>query len=105
LLAGLLAQIAPASVETAGRGAKEVIAAGESAEEVSWQLGHKSSNIIRAVYVQEVKSAERTARRRARMEARYAAMLEAAADPHVEEGPAGSKADVLDLLARRADVK
>jgi integrase len=41
--------------------ASEAIAAGESAEEVSWQLGHKTSPITRAVYVQEIKSAERTA--------------------------------------------
>jgi integrase len=56
----------------------EAIAAGESAEEVSWQLGHKNSLVTRAVYVQEIKSAERTARRRTRMEARYGAVLDAA---------------------------
>jgi integrase len=76
--------------------ASEAIAAGESAEEVSWQLGHKSSLVTRAVYVQEVKSAERTARRRARMEARYGPVLEAA------DGSGGhsldrSTAEVLDL--------
>ena len=64
--------------------ASEAIAAGESAEEVSWQLGHKNSVITRAVYVQEVKSAERTARRRRRMEARYGTMLEAAMEAPVE---------------------
>jgi integrase len=52
--------------------AGEAIAASESAEEVSRQLGHKTSLVTRAVYVREVKSAERTARRRARMEDRYA---------------------------------
>ena len=34
--------------------ASEAIAAGDGAEEVSWQLGHKNSNVTRAVYVQEV---------------------------------------------------
>jgi integrase len=58
--------------------ASEAIAAGESAEEISWQLGHKNSIITRAVYIQEVKSAERTARRRARMEERYGTLLTAA---------------------------
>lgn len=58
--------------------ASEAIAAGESAEEVSWQLGHKSSLVTRAVYVQEIKSAERTAKRRASMAARYGSALEAA---------------------------
>jgi integrase len=84
--------------------ASVAIAGGESAEEVSWQLGHKSSNITRAVYVQEVKSAERTARRRSRMEARYGSMLEAATGSRVEQNQIESKADVLDLVARRADV-
>ena len=58
----------------------EAIAAGESAEEISWQLGHKNSIVTRAVYIQEVKSAERTARRRARMEARYGPVLALAAE-------------------------
>ena len=57
--------------------ASEAIAAGDSAEEVSWQLGHKSSLVTRAVYVQEIRTAERTARRRARMAARYGSALEA----------------------------
>jgi integrase len=47
------------------------LANGESAEEVSWQLGHKNSAITRAVYVQEIRTVERQARRRARMEAEY----------------------------------
>ena len=47
------------------------LANGESAEEVSWQLGHKNSVITRAVYVQEIRTVERQARRRARMEALY----------------------------------
>jgi integrase len=55
--------------------ASEAIAAGDSAEEVSWQLGHKNSLITRAIYVREIKSVERTARRRARMEERYGRML------------------------------
>lgn len=57
--------------------ASEAIAAGDGAEEVSWQLGHKNSNVTRAVYVQEIKDAERRARRRAKMEARYGSVLEA----------------------------
>lgn len=59
--------------------ASRAIAAGESAEEVAWQLGHRNSTVTRAVYVQEIKSAERTSRRRARMEAEYSGLLEAAA--------------------------
>ncbi len=44
-------------------------------EEVAWQLGHRSSTVTRTVYVQEVKNAERTARRRARMEVQYGDLL------------------------------
>jgi integrase len=77
--------------------ASEAIAAGESAEEVSWQLGHKSSLVTRAVYVQEVKSAERTARRRARMEARYGDVLEAASCNGRQRAIDCSTAEVLDF--------
>ena len=41
--------------------ASTAIAAGDGAEEVSWQLEHRNSNVTRVVYVQEVKSAERRA--------------------------------------------
>jgi integrase len=82
--------------------ASEAIAAGESAEEVSWQLGHKTSNITRAVYVQEVKNAERTARRRARMEARYRNALEAAVGGG-GEADAAAEADVFDMRAKGAE--
>jgi integrase len=77
--------------------ASEAIAAGESAEEVSWQLGHKTSLITRAVYIQKIKSAERTARRRARMEARYGSLLEAASRKDAQQTLERSTADVLDL--------
>ena len=55
--------------------ASHAIAAGESAEEVSWQLGHRNSVVTRAVYVHELKTAERTARRRQLMEAESALFL------------------------------
>lgn len=55
--------------------ASHAIAEGDGAEEVSWQLGHKDSTVTRKVYIHEVKSAERSARRRDRMEVRYADLL------------------------------
>jgi integrase len=58
--------------------ASVAIAAGESAEEVAWQLGHRNSTVTRAVYIQEIKSAERTSRRRARLDAEYSDLLEMA---------------------------
>jgi integrase len=57
--------------------ASEAIAAGDGAEEVSWQLGHRNSNVTRSVYVQEIKSAERSAKRRGKLEARYRELLQA----------------------------
>jgi integrase len=77
--------------------ASEAIAAGESLSEVSWQLGHANSTIAAGIYVQEIKSAERSERRRSQMEERYGALL---------EGPPGqpdpSEGDVVELAERRA---
>jgi integrase len=85
--------------------ASEAIRDGESAEEVSWQLGHKNSNVTRAVYVQEIKTAERSARRRAKMEARYGSLLEAAARSEPKQTANGSGAKVVDLEAKRSRAK
>jgi hypothetical protein len=57
-------------------GGEQAIAAGESAEAGSWQVGHKNSVVTGSIYVQEIKSVERSARRRARLEARYGGLLE-----------------------------
>lgn len=51
------------------------IAEGEGAEEVSWQLDHKDSTVTRKIYIQEVKSAERSAKRRDQMEQRYSRIV------------------------------
>jgi hypothetical protein len=58
--------------------ASQAICDGDSAEEVSWLLGHKSSVVTRTVYIREIRSEERKTQRRAKMEARYGSMLEAA---------------------------
>src|SRR5205823_13519833 len=79
--------------------ASEAIAGGDGAEQVAWQLGHKDSTVTRRVYVQEIKSAERRARRRAGMEDRYGAMLEAATSARQ---PAPEGADVVELGRRTA---
>ena len=55
--------------------ASEAVAAGDGIEEISWQLGHANSNVTRQIYVQEVKTLERTAATRDRMQARYEAIL------------------------------
>src|SRR5947207_360207 len=46
--------------------ASEAIRDGESAEEVSWLLGHRNSVVTRSSYIHEIGSAERSARRRAK---------------------------------------
>jgi len=55
--------------------ASEAIAEGDGAEEVSWQLGHKDATVTQRIYIHEIKSAERSARHRGKMEARYADVL------------------------------
>ena len=81
--------------------ASEAIAQGDSAEEVSWQLGHRNSTVTRSVYVQEIKSAERKARRRANMEARYGSLLEAAGGSRTADDDAQTEAEVIDMQAKQ----
>ncbi len=76
--------------------AASVAIADGDVEEVSWQLGHRSSVVTRAVYRHEVKDAERTARRRAKMEARYGSLLDAEAPP----SPAREEGEVVSLSQR-----
>jgi integrase len=78
------------------------LASGESAEEVSWQLGHKNSVITRAVYVHEIRTVERQARRRARMEAQYDDVLAGLADARAIASSSRSATvpDVLPLWVR-----
>jgi integrase len=56
--------------------ASRAIANGESAEEVAWQLGHRNSVVTRSVYIQEIKSVERLARRRQLADKAYADISE-----------------------------
>lgn len=85
--------------------ASEAIAQGDSAEEVSWQLGHRNSNVTRAVYVQEIKSRERKARRRASMEARYGSALEAAEGSEAATEGNAERATVAQLRANRGSAQ
>jgi integrase len=78
--------------------ASEAIAAGGSAEEVAWQLGHRDSNVTRAVYVQEVKTAERTARRRAAMEKRYGSMLGSAMEAQDGSGRQEDQSRIAEIV-------
>lgn len=57
--------------------ASHSIANGDGVEETSWMLGHANSNVTRAVYLQEVRTVERSAKRRGRLEARMGSTLDA----------------------------
>lgn len=60
--------------------ASRALATGDSAEEVSWMLRHKSPSITRAVYLHEIDTADRRAMLRIRAEQRYANTLSRAAN-------------------------
>jgi integrase len=55
--------------------ASQVIEDGDNVEEASWLLGHKDSTVTRRVYVDEIKSRERSSKRRAKLEARMGPTL------------------------------
>ena len=77
--------------------ASQAIRDGEGAEEVSWMLGHRNSNVTRAVYLHEIRDVERVAERRARMEARYGSALEALDRSSGQQTPAATDAEVVDM--------
>jgi integrase len=88
--------------------ASEAIHAGDSAEEVSWLLGHKDSTVTRRVYISEIQSAERSTQRRERMEARMGGTLSSLGTADRGAGPNPKRhdrrspvADVVDLSSRR----
>lgn len=58
--------------------ASHALAAGDTAEEVSWMLRHKTPAVTRAIYLHEVKTAERRARARTKLDRRYSRVLAAA---------------------------
>ena len=55
--------------------ASYALAAGDTAEEVSWMLRHKTPAVTRAIYLHEVKTADRRHRARTRVEHRRNALL------------------------------
>lgn len=82
--------------------ASQAIRDGEGAEEVSWMLGHRNSNVTRAVYLHEIRDAERVAERRARMEARYGSALEALDRSSAEQTTTAPEAEVVDMQEVRS---
>lgn len=60
--------------------ASDTVAEGGSAEEAAWLLGHKDATVTQRIYVHEIKSAQRSAKRRRQLERRIGATLGAVAD-------------------------
>jgi len=84
--------------------ASEAIHAGDSLEEVSWRLGHKNSITTARVYAHELKSAKRSAERRAKLESRYGGRWQQLAAEDLSQGQSESDADgaeVVDLQVKR----
>jgi hypothetical protein len=82
------------------------IAAGDSTEEISWTLGHKHSGITRSLYIQQIKTEERRAMLRAKMEDRYGSILgsgvEATDGSSQQQALAAGDAGVLPLARPEA---
>ena len=85
--------------------ASQAIRDGEGAEQVSWMLGHRNSNVTRAVYLHEIRDAERVAERRARMEARYGSALEALDRSSGQQPPPVTDAEVVDMRDVRREAQ
>lgn len=65
--------------------ASYALAAGDTAEEVSWMLRHRTPAVTRAIYLHEVKTADRRQRARAKVERRQHLLL----GPNRKHVPAG----------------
>ena len=69
---------------------------------MSWQLGHKNSVVTRSIYVQELRTVERQARRRARMASQYDDALGALEEPATTRRPIKSNAEVRALRPKES---
>jgi integrase len=83
--------------------ASEAIHDGESIEDVADRLGHKNTIITETIYRHEIKSAKRSAERRARLDTRYGGWQQLAAADLSLDQPASATdgAEVVDLQAKR----
>lgn len=88
--------------------ASEAFDAGDDAEEISWLLGHKDSTVTRRVYLHEIKSRERSIRRRSKLEARIGSTLSDLGSAHGSAAPNRKRhsrtpqtAEVVELSGRR----
>lgn len=82
--------------------ASEAIADGESIEDVADQLGHKSTIVTETIYRHEIKTAERSAAKRSRMETRYGSRMAAAERSEAQETATEDQGEVVNLATVRS---
>lgn len=82
--------------------ASEAIADGESIEDVADQLGHKSTIVTETIYRHQIKTAERSAAKRAKLETRYGSRMAAAERSEGQKTAVPADGEVVDLAERRA---
>ena len=85
--------------------ASEAIADGEAIEDVADQLGHTSTIVTETIYRHQIKTAERSARKRARLETRYGSRMAAAERREGQETAANGDGEVVNLATARASRK
>jgi integrase len=79
--------------------ASRAFLAGDSVDDVAFQLGHSNANVTRAVYVRELNDGRRRAMRRSKMVGEYGSALEAAAAPIAPTDTPTAGAEVRQLRA------
>ena len=85
--------------------ASEAIAEGESIEDVADALGHRSTVTTERVYRHQIKSAERSAERRAKLERKYGSRMAASDRSEAPESAEPDEAEVVNLQAKRGKAR
>ena len=81
--------------------ASRAIHDGDSAEDVAFQLGHRSSVVTASIYIHELKSAKRSSEQRAKLTTRFGSLMEAATSSKAQDAAEPDSAEVVDLGTKR----
>jgi integrase len=82
--------------------ASEAIADGEPIEDVADRLGHKSTIVTETIYRHQIKTAERSAANRAKLETRYGSRMAAAERSEAQETATEGQGEVVNLATVRS---
>jgi integrase len=85
--------------------ATEAIGDGEQIEDVADRLGHKSTIVTETIYRHEIKSAKRSAEKRAKLEQRYGSRMAATDGREAQIAADDGDAEIVDLQAKRSERK